>query len=121
MKKFKLFLAVFYILIITYFAVFNWNVFMLELDINLGFRVVHFPLLAGIFFIGLFFFILLWIYSSITNLIMNKKLAKTNEQLNKLKDSDNSEIENKLEKLFNSIDELKDKINLDERRLSITK
>lgn len=121
MKKFTLFLAVFYILIIGFFAIFNWNVFMLELDVNLGVRVVQFPLIAGIFLIGLFLFVLLWINSSITNIIMKKNLAKTNERLNKMRETNNSEIENKLEKLFNSFDELKDKINLDVRPIPIPK
>jgi len=121
MKKFTLFLTGLYILIIMYFAVFNWNVFILELEVNLGFRVVQFPLLAGIFLIGLFFFILLWIYSSITKIIMSKKLAKINEQLNKIKDSNNSEIENNLEIILNNIDELKDKIDLALGRISVTK
>ncbi|MCW8850264.1 MAG: hypothetical protein OQJ81_09840 [Melioribacteraceae bacterium] len=121
MKKFTLFIATIYILIITFFAILNWNVFMLELDVNLGVRIVQFPLLAGIFLIGLFFFTLLWIYSTLTNIIMNKKLAKTNQQLNKIKDSNNSEMENKLEKLFKIINELKDKIDLNSGKISITK
>ena len=121
MKNFTLFLGVFYILIIAYFAVFNWNVFMLELDVNLGIGIIQFQLIAGIFLVGLFLFILLWINSSITNVIMKKKLANSNEQLNKIRDSNNSEIEIKLEKLFNSIDEVKDKINFVSKRISITK
>ena len=94
---------------------------MLELDVNLGIGIVQFQLIAGIFLIGLFLFILLWINSSITNMIIKKKLANTHERLNKIRENNNSEIENKLEKLFNSIDELKDKIDLDLRRLSISK
>jgi len=121
MKKFTLFLTVFYIFIIAYFAILNWNVFMLELDVNLGVRVIQLPLIAGIFFVGFFLFILLWINSFITNMVINKKLAKTNVQLNKMKDTNNSEIENKLEKLFSSIDELKDKINLGLNTNSIIK
>ena len=120
MKNFTLFLGVFYILIIAYFAVFNWNVFMLELDVNLGIGIIQFQLIAGIFLVGLFLFILLWINSSITNVIMKKKLANSNERLNKLRDSNNSEIEIKLEKLINSIDEVKDKINFVSKRISIT-
>jgi predicted PurR-regulated permease PerM len=119
MKKIKLFLTAFYIFIIAYFAIFNWDIFVLKLDVNLGFQSVNFPLVAGIFFIGIIFFILLLLNTSITNIVNKNKLAKSNEQLSKFNYTNSSEIENKLEKIQSSIDELKSKFNHEFKRTTL--
>ncbi len=73
---------------------FNWNVFILELDVNLGVQVVQFPLIAGIFLIGFILFVLLLLNSSITNFLNRKKLSKTKEEINKIKTIQFSKADN---------------------------
>jgi hypothetical protein len=73
---------------------FNWNVFILELDVNLGVQVVQFPLIAGIFLIGFILFVLLLLNLSITNLLIKKKLSKTKEEINNIKTIQFSKADN---------------------------
>lgn len=107
MNKFTLTLTLIYILIIAYFSLFNWNVFMLELDVNLGVQVVQFPLIAGIFLLGFIMYMLLWLNLSVHLAVIKKKLSKSTDELNKFRSTKESLIENKLENLTSKLDEIK--------------
>lgn len=45
-------LLIIYVLISLYFAIFNWQVFTVNLNINLGFGVVSFPPFIALFLLG---------------------------------------------------------------------
>ncbi len=45
-------LLILYILAYLYFAVFNWQIFIVKININLGFRVVEFPPFIVLFLLG---------------------------------------------------------------------
>jgi hypothetical protein len=54
-------LLILYILAYLYFAVFNWQIFIVKLNINLGFGVVEFPPFIVLFLLGFIFIgILSW-------------------------------------------------------------
>ncbi|MGB2958177.1 MAG: hypothetical protein WBG01_02910 [Bacteroidota bacterium] len=42
-------------LVMVYFAIFNWSVFTVSLNVSLGFGLVAVPLVAAVFLVGLFF------------------------------------------------------------------
>jgi hypothetical protein len=42
-------------LVMAYFALFNWNVFIVSLNIDVGLGVIAVPLVATVFLVGLFF------------------------------------------------------------------
>jgi hypothetical protein len=42
-------------LVMVYFAIFNWSVFIVSLDISTGFGLVTLPLVAAVFLVGLVF------------------------------------------------------------------
>ena len=112
MNKTTLLLSVIYLGIIIYFAVFNWNIFVLELDINLGVKVIQAPLIALTFLMGFLFFLLVWLSSSFSNLIINKKMAKTRNELYTLKAMQKLNIDEKLELLTKKLDLIDGKLKL---------
>jgi hypothetical protein len=48
MKKIHLILLIIYVFITLYFAIFNWDVFIVNLGVSFGFSVVKLPLVAVI-------------------------------------------------------------------------
>ena len=106
MNKPTLILTIIYLIIIVYFAIFNWDIFVLDLDVNLGIKVIQFPLVAGIFFFGFILFILQWLNNSFTSILLRKKLNKTRKELNKLKITGSLNIDEKFEELTKKLDEL---------------
>ena len=120
MNKPTLILTIIYLIIIVYFAIFNWDIFVLDLDVNLGIKVIQFPLIAGIFFFGFILFSLLWLNNSFTSILLRKKLNKTRKELNKLKVTGNLNIDEKLEELTKKLDELIEMSNVQSPESEIT-
>lgn len=54
MKKYVWLYPVIYLLIFLYFAVFNWDVFIITINTNLGFGIAQTPPFLLLFLIGLF-------------------------------------------------------------------
>jgi len=54
MKKYVWLYPVVYLLIFLYFAIFNWDVFIVTINTNLGFTVVKTPPFLLLFIVGLF-------------------------------------------------------------------
>lgn len=48
----KSILLIIYILVSAYFAIFNWKIFTVDLNVNLGFGVVTFPPFIVLFLVG---------------------------------------------------------------------
>jgi hypothetical protein len=120
MNKPTLILTIIYLIIIVYFAIFNWNIFVLNLDVNLGVKVVQFPLIAGIFFFGFILFILLWLNNSFSSILLRKKLNKARKELNKLKVTGSLNIDDKLEELTKKLDELLERSEFPSQETKIT-
>ena len=120
MNKPTLILTIIYLVIIAYFAIFNWNIFVLNLDVNLGIKVVQFPLIAGIFFFGFILFILLWLNNSFSSILLRKKLNKARKELNKLKVTGSLNIDDKLEELTKKLDELLERSEFPSQETQIT-
>ena len=119
MNKTTLLLTVIYLGIILYFAVFNWNIFVLELDVNLGVKVIQAPLIALIFLLGFLFFLLVWLSSSFSNLLINKKMAKSNKELFTLKAMQKLNVNEKLELLTKKLDLIDRKLELKKQNSEI--
>lgn len=119
MNKTTLLLTVIYIVIILYFAIFNWNIFVLELDINLGVKTVQAPLIAVTFLLGILFFLILWLNSWFSNLLLKKKLNKTKNELYTLKASQELNVDEKLDILTYKIDSVIDNLNLESNKLNV--
>ena len=120
MNKSTLLLTVLYIIIIVYFAIFNWNIFVLELDINLGVKVIQAPLIAVTFLMGIVFFLVLWLNSWFVNLLLTKKLNKTKNELYSIKASQKLNVDEKLDLLSIKIDSIAEKLNLNSQNSEIT-
>jgi cytoskeletal protein RodZ len=60
MKKVHLILLIIYVFITLYFAIFNWEVFIVNLGVSLGFAVIKLPLVAMIFLFALIFLLIQW-------------------------------------------------------------
>lgn len=112
MNKSTFTLTIIYLIIIIYFAIFNWNIFVLNLDVNLGIKVIQFPLIAGIFFFGYILFILLWLNNSFSNLLLRKKFNKIRKELNKLKAASSLNIEDKFDEITKKLDEISLQFNV---------
>ncbi len=116
MKKFIILLTAIYLIIMAYFAAFNWNIFLLKLDINFGFKVVQMPLIGSLVLVGFIFYLMLWAILSFSNARTVKKLAKTNAELLGLKTTEKSSIDEKYDKLLEGLDEILHKINVPEEK-----
>lgn len=119
MNKSTLLLTVLYLVIIVYFAIFNWNIFVLELDINLGIKVVQAPLIAVTFLLGILFFLILWLNSWFSILLIRKKLNKTRNELYTLKAAHDLNVDDKLNILTNKLDSVIDNLNLESDKLNV--
>ncbi len=111
MNKFALVLTVIFLIIAIYFAVFNWNVFILDLDVNVGFQIIQLPLVATIFAIGITFLALQWLVSLLKELNLEKKISKKTEEVNSLKYGSTFPIEENFTSLSNKMEELLSKVN----------
>ena len=104
-----------YIIIYVYFMIFNWKIFTLKLDINLGLAQVQLPPFIILFLLGLTFLIILTWISYITNL---QKIIYDLEQGKNEKMSDKIVI-NKVKEQFKdheNIETLKTRLGISEIR-----
>ncbi len=129
MKKAHLILIITYFIFIIYFAVFNWEMFIITLNVNFGFTVINLPMVIAIFLFGLLFIMIEWGLNNILKLRLEKtvlekeneiallKSAKYDEQLSAVQKNQNS-----IESLHNKINKLMEKmeINSDEQSTQIT-
>ncbi len=85
MKRSFLILIFSYMLVTFYFAVFNWEMFIVNLNISLGFGVIRIPLILIVFIVGLFTLLILWMVMKIFSLNFEKNITHKDEEINKLK------------------------------------
>ena len=109
-RKFLLFIL--YTLVHIYFMGFNWKIFTLSLDVNLGFGVVNFPPFIVLFILGFFIIGALSWVNYITSL---RKIIYELEQGAEMGQSRNQIFRTKLqEQLFDekNIEQLKKKVGI---------
>lgn len=119
MKRTHLILIIIYLLATLYFAVFNWDIFIVNLNISLGFGIVRIPLLVVLFIAGLALLLIEWAVLKIFSLKMERDLARKEGEITKLKavqfDSQLTEVR----KNSASLEELHSKTNLVMEKLDI--
>ena len=111
MNKFALVLTIVFLILTIYFAIFNWNVFVLNLDVNVGFQIIQLPLVATIFAVGITFLALQWLVTLLNELNLQKKISKKTEEVNSLKYGSTFPIEENFASLSNKMEELLGKVN----------
>ncbi|GAB4377154.1 MAG: hypothetical protein Kow0042_24440 [Calditrichia bacterium] len=85
MKRMNYIFTGIYIFIALYIAIFNWEIFSVSLNLNLGFTAVKIPVIAGIFLWGLFFLLIHMLGTSLVLAKSNKKRLQLESELNALK------------------------------------
>lgn len=103
MKKTQFIPLAVYLVIVFYFAIFNWDVFSVSLKVSLGFFIINLPLIAMIFLLGLIFLLMQWGLNHLSDLKHQQELAQNENEMNSIK----KEYELKSVKKDNEINALK--------------
>ena len=106
MKKINLVTVVIYFLLAVYYAIFNWSVFIVELNVDFGFSVINMPIIAFIFLVGLLLAVFQWVIAIIGDLSNEKRLTEKNEEINSVKAAFYDTNDNRLQKITDSIEQL---------------
>ncbi|MCJ7713185.1 hypothetical protein MUO66_01825 [Candidatus Bathyarchaeota archaeon] len=85
MKKINLVIVITFFILAIYFAIFNWDVFILQLNVSLWFTTITLPLIAFIFLLSLIFLIFQWVAAIISDMSIEKILTKKDEEINTAK------------------------------------
>jgi len=112
MKRIHLILLIIYLFIGLYFAVFNWDMFMVNLNVDVGFTVINTPLLIDLFFVGLLFMLVIWGISATRILKLERDLAKKDKEISALKAGKYDEQKGDINDTKKSLSELRDKTEL---------
>jgi len=112
MKRIHLILLVIYLFIGLYFTVFNWDMFMVNLNVDMGFTVINTPLLIDLFFVGLLFMLAIWGISATRILKLERDLAKKDKEISALKAVKYDEQKGDINDTKKSLSELRDKTEL---------
>ena len=80
-RKFHLALIFGYLIVTIYFAVFNWGIFSVSLNVSLGFTVINIPVVALLFLLGLLLLILQWTFVKMNIIKQERDLTKKDNEL----------------------------------------
>lgn len=120
MKKYSILFLVIYFVISIYFAIFNWEVFIIAINVNLGFALLNIPPFIIIFLIGLILLGGISMIGYVTEVkheieILKKNsqilLMRKNEEINSLKNSYYNEQSDQFLKNSDDIKSLKIQID----------
>lgn len=111
MKKTNLTLITLYFVFTLYFAVLNWDMFIVFLNISLGFTVLNIPLIIVLFSLGLVFLFIQWGFVIIYNLKIERALARKDSEITKLKAVQYDNQKSIIHDNSMSLKELHDKVN----------
>jgi predicted membrane protein len=111
MKKSHLILIIVYLFVILYFAIFNWDVFVITLGISLGFTVINIPFTITLFLCGLLFILIQLGMMSIRNSAIEHNLEDKMNEINRLKAEQFDQQSTEIQKNTKSLNELHDKLN----------
>lgn len=122
MKRIHLILMMIYLFTMFYFAVFNWEIFVVNLNISLGLAVVQVPLIMVFFISGLVLLLIEWGVSKILSLKAERVLSNKSGEIVKIKAArfDSQQTENpknfiRLEELNSKLDLVLEKLNIEQK------
>lgn len=119
MKRTQLILVIIYLAVTLYFALFNWDMFIVNLNISLGFGIVRIPLLVVLFIAGLALLLIEWAIVKIFSLKKEQELARKEGEITELKAVQFDNQLTEVRKNSASLEELHSKINLVMEKLDI--
>ena len=119
MKRTHLILLVIYIISVLYFAVFNWEMFLITLNVNLGFSIINIPLIVAIFLYGICFLLIQWGLVNIYKLKTERDLARKDSEIKLLKSAQYDNQASEIQKHSATLDELNSKLNKVMEKLEI--
>lgn len=113
MKRTHLILIAVYFMVALYFAAFNWDMFILNLNISVGFTVFRMPFIMVMLFAGLMLILLEWALFELYTIRVHREAARREDVISKLKAekyekqlTDVQKNSSKLDQLQNKIDQL---------------
>ncbi len=81
MKKLHSVALISYAVIVLYFAIFNWSVFVVNLEIHWGFATVRMPAVAFITVLGLIFLLVQWVAAQMSLITHERDLARKENEI----------------------------------------
>lgn len=112
MKKINSIIIIIYLIVMVYFALFNWALFTAPLNVSLGFNSFSLPVVANIFILSIIFMGLLWFATLIAKYQNEKKLAVKDKELNQLKAAQYENSVSQIQENTNVLNELSAKIDM---------
>ena len=84
MKNVQLTIIAIYAFIIGYLTLFNWQVVILSLNVNIGFTTIKIPLIAGLMFLALIMLLLQWMFTKYNQIAYEQRLSEKNKKIDSL-------------------------------------
>ncbi|MEA1896962.1 MAG: hypothetical protein U9N53_04790 [Bacteroidota bacterium] len=113
MRKIHLVIIILYFIIACYFALFNWAIFSVSLDIDFGFSIIQIPLIAMVFSFSLIFLLIQLGITYLSDLGHERDLGRKESDIQSFKaelhDHKSVDLEVFSEKL-NSVDQKLDEL-----------
>ena len=106
MKTIHLLIVLLFLFTGIYFAVFNWEVFIVGLNVSIGFSVIKIPFILSLFLLGFFLLLLQFGLVKLSELKHERDLIKKDNAMNSLKASLYDEQENEFQKIKASLDSI---------------
>ena len=113
MRKIHLVIVILYFLIACYFALFNWEIFSVSLNVDLGFSIIQIPLIAMVFSFSLIILLIQLGLIYVSDLSHERDLGKKESDIQSFKaelhDHKSDDIEvfsKKLNSVEQKLDEL---------------
>lgn len=113
MRKIHLVIVILYFLIACYFALFNWAIFSVSLNVDLGFSIIQIPLIAMVFSFSLIILLIQLGLIYVSDLSHERDLGKKESDIQSFKaelhDHKSDDLEVFTEKL-NSVEQKLDEL-----------
>ena len=113
MRKIHLVIIILYFLIACYFALFNWAIFSVSLNVDLGFSIIQIPLIAMVFSFSLIILLIQLGLNYVSDLSHERDLGKKESDIQSFKaelhDHKSDDLEVFSEKL-NSVEQKLDEL-----------
>lgn len=111
MKKFNIILIAVYLILMVYFAIFNWSIFISMTEVNVGFGSFFFPVIPLISLVSLLFLFLLWFSNRILLSKMDKTVFERDSKLAMLKAEKYDMVEKQLKEHYEILMDLQETMN----------
>ncbi|MBD3223575.1 MAG: hypothetical protein GF313_02530 [Caldithrix sp.] len=111
MKNSRTIVTLMYIMIVLYFAIFNWDLFTVTLNIDIGFTLIQMPIFIVLFSISFIFILLQLAMGIINNMQTERHIAQKDYEIMNLKAEQYGNQLSEVRKNAMSLKELHNKIN----------